>query len=775
MTRVKIGLPRAIQFYQHYPLWRTFFEALGAETVVSPPTNRDILTAGSSVVADVTCLPLKVYAGHLCWLRDHAGVDFVFSPAIWNLEKDAFHCTKLKCLPDIMEATVPKCPPLLVAEVDPDHRRLHTDAAFHRVGSVLSGNPLKVRRAWADARQVDEGYRGLTVKQGLTYPEALGALYGSEWLPTAKPGRKNGRLTVGLVGHPYCLYDDYINHNLIGCLRESGVDVLTSEMVPPEAAEFGVRLTTRQVRWFYEYSMSGAAGHFLLDPQVHGIIAAFAFGCGPDSTMLDTIARRARACRRPYLGLVLDEHGSATGMLTRLEAFVDMLARTQGAALSPPPTQKLSHAGLSEPSPPARSVQSDHPIIGIPSMGAATVAVKSLFDGIGARVELGPAASRRTWDLGARSAPEFMCTPYKQILGNMIEMLDAGANTLVYIDAVDQCRTGSYHQLMEDALHDLGYNFEFLIWSDLFEGGIFGMPRFLRRFAPGLTWRTVVREVSLGLAKLRAIDDVERRVQYRRPRELTPGAVDEIWKGALKRFDEARSLAALKGVKTGIFQQIDQVPCDPLKRPVRVGLTGEMFASLDPFYNQDLERQLSRAGAEVHRTLMLSNWLRAEMILGILGLPHGRDLQRATRQYMRTNVAGPTIGDTVVCAQHGFDGMVEVLPFTCMPHITALNVLPRVARDYDIPVLTFIFDEQTAGAGMQARIEAFVDLLYRRREMREASRLPAPRPGLPRSVSCGPTACAACPAAESCLEARPAAYACRPGLDRPVARDQVMP
>lgn len=103
---LRIGIPRALHFYQAYPLWRTFFEGLGAEVVVSPPTNRDIVTAGAKVVADVTCLPVKVYAGHVTWLRDNGSVDFVFAPAIWSIEQDAFHCAKFKGLPDIMKATV---------------------------------------------------------------------------------------------------------------------------------------------------------------------------------------------------------------------------------------------------------------------------------------------------------------------------------------------------------------------------------------------------------------------------------------------------------------------------------------------------------------------------------------------------------------------------------------------------------------------------------------------------------------------------------------------
>lgn len=77
-----------------------------------------------------------------------------------------------------------------------------------------------------------------------------------------------------------------------------------------------------------------------------------------------------------------------------------------------------------------------------------------------------------------------------------------------------------------------------------------------------------------------------------------------------------------------------------------------------------------------------------------------------------------SIGETVLYAQHGFDGVVQLAPFACIPEIVAKGILPSVSRDYGIPVLTLFIDEQTGKAGVQTRLEAFVDLLERRREQK---------------------------------------------------------
>ncbi|MBI5828132.1 MAG: hypothetical protein HZB20_01005, partial [Chloroflexi bacterium] len=747
---VRIGIPRALHFFQHYPHWRTFFEDLGAEIVISPPTNRDLVAAGAKIVADVTCLPIAVYAGHVVWLRDQANADFVFVPAIRNLVNGAFHCAKFQALPDILKSTVPDCPPLLDIEIDLERRKISESQAFHRLGRDFTWNPLKIDRAWAHACEVDRAYREMMVSRQLTYPQALGQLYGGEW-ETDLPPAPSSALTVGVVGHPYNLYDTYINHDLITRLRDLGVRVATSEMVSPQDALAGVQRTTGQTLWFYENAMSGAAGHYLLSPQVDGVIAVLAFTCGPDSAMVETLTRRAHALQRSFMGLVLDQHGSAVGMVTRLEAFVDMLTRQKKVSPAPEAARTPGPAPRQRVAAPAVLTEIHKPVLGFPRMGTTVIPLKSLFRGIGARLELGPPLSSHTVALGVRHSPEFICTPYKYILGNMIEMLERGADTLLYVDGPGLCRNSAYTQLLNDILHDLGYDFTFLTTAIL-EDKVVGLAKFLRQFSPDVSWGVILRELRLGIAKMRALDEIERRVQTVRPRELTQGGVDKLWDEAMARVDDVTEYEALRPAKADALRKIDATPIDPEKRPVKIATTGEYFAVLDPFFNLDLERELGRLGAEVHRTLMMSDWVQGALILEALGFPRKPEIDRAAKPYLRWDISGEgwvTIGQTVIHAHKGFDGMVETMPFTCLPESVALNILPRVSREHNIPVLTFIFDEQSGRAGMKTRLEAFVDLLYRRRAVKAAAQKAEP-PGEAAQALAGAEACAACPITATC-------------------------
>ena len=74
-----------------------------------------------------------------------------------------------------------------------------------------------------------------------------------------------------------------------------------------------------------------------------------------------------------------------------------------------------------------------------------------------------------------------------------------------------------------------------------------------------------------------------------------------------------------------------------------------------------------------------------------------------------------TIGDTVYAARNNVDGIIHIMPFSCMPEIVSQNILTKVSREEDIHVMTLVLDEQTGKAGYQTRIEAFIDLIKRKK------------------------------------------------------------
>lgn len=355
-------------------------------------------------------------------------------------------------------------------------------------------------------------------------------------------------------------------------------------------------------------------------------------------------------------------------------------------------------------------------VVTFPHCGSGWVPLKTLFDKHGIKCIVPPKSSKRTMSLGVRHSPEWVCFPYKILLGNMIEGLDMGADTVLNVGGAGLCRLGYYAKLQEETLHDLGYKFDMVIF-DWQEAGIVAMARFIRKLL-GNSWAEVISDIRFGLlGQLKLMDEVEHRVQWIRPREVDKGAASRIWRGAGDRVAAVRTREQLNDLRAQIMAELDAIPLDPGADPPRVALLGEFFMAIDSFCNMDIEEELGKRGVEVVRHAWLTDWAKAWLLLEMLGLGHGRKVKAAARPYLSRDVSGDGVnylGETVLLGHEGFAGVVHVMPFTCMPEVIAQNILPRVIEQHHMPVLNVVLDEQMGKAGLVTRVEAFVDLIQRR-------------------------------------------------------------
>ena len=320
---VRVGIPRALSYYQYYPGWKAFFEALGAETVVSPPTDKAIFTAGNSRAVAETCLPVKLFFGHVISLADKC--DYMFIPALRSLGKKAYYCSKFIGLPDMTRALVPECPPILDPEIDLNKGRRSLYHAIYNLGLHFSSDKSRIKKAFEQAERAHLAYRKEMSDRGITPTQALDVMRRDGNKSYLEPDISPS-LSVAVIGHQYVVYEDYINHRLISRLQAMGVRVFTPEMAEQESLDIAMTKSGGAPHWSFEADIIGAGEHYL-ETKVDGIISVAVFGCGPDSMMIDMVRHRASEFGTPFLHLSLDEHTSEGGLVNRLEAFLDMVKR----------------------------------------------------------------------------------------------------------------------------------------------------------------------------------------------------------------------------------------------------------------------------------------------------------------------------------------------------------------------------------------------------------------------------------------------------------------
>ncbi|MCL6638635.1 MAG: acyl-CoA dehydratase activase-related protein [Firmicutes bacterium] len=315
---ITVGIPRALLYYYYYPAWRAFFAELGVETVLSPASNKGILTEGIRHAVDDICLPVKMAFGHVISLAGKA--DYILMPRMVSVAKREYICPKFLGLPDLVRR-LPGIPPLIDVHIDLYKGKHGLYNAAKEAGSLFTGNGFKIWRAYRRAMLALKNYFRL-LELGLLPEEAMAVM--ENRVMEAPHGSGNG-LKLAVIGHPYNVYDRYISMDVLRKLRRMGASVLTAENASEKDINRYASFLPKKLFWTLGRRMVGAAGYYMGRAGVDGMVYVAAFGCGPDSMTGELIQREARARRIPFLNLNIDEHTGEAGVVTRLEAFLDMV------------------------------------------------------------------------------------------------------------------------------------------------------------------------------------------------------------------------------------------------------------------------------------------------------------------------------------------------------------------------------------------------------------------------------------------------------------------
>lgn len=353
--------------------------------------------------------------------------------------------------------------------------------------------------------------------------------------------------------------------------------------------------------------------------------------------------------------------------------------------------------------------------ITFPHMGTLSIILETLLTGAGWAVLPPPAGGRTTCELGARYSPETVCLPFKQSLGNFIQALEAGADTIITCGGLGPCRLGYYPEIQREILLELGYRFDLIV----VEPTPASAWRAARRIAAAGGWRQTWQAFRLAAAKLTALDAIERQACFHRPRAAAPDEVDGLARAAVAAVAAADRPDVVLAAATDCRRRLARLPARP-GQPLRLGLVGEIYVTLEPLVNQDIVRRLGHLGAEVRHTMLLGDYVRGHLLKQKAATAELAEVLRLAGPYLGHSVGGhgvKSVGNAVRLARAGFDGIIQLFPFTCMPEVIAKNILPAVSAAEGIPVLSLAVDEQTGDAGLVTRLEAFLDLLeYRRRQ-----------------------------------------------------------
>ena len=356
--------------------------------------------------------------------------------------------------------------------------------------------------------------------------------------------------------------------------------------------------------------------------------------------------------------------------------------------------------------------------ITFPHLGNTYISIKALLDELGIECIIPPFNNKKALELGTRYVSEMACLPLKINIGNYIQAFEMGADTILMAGGCGPCRFGYYSQMHMEILKDAGYEMD-IITLELINGNVPELIKRIRKLA-GTSGILKTPALVVLTAKLASrVDELEKLTFMLRARELKPGSVDAIYRNFRANALQSKGFKGISVLMDKTEEELRGVKVKQDAKPLKVGVVGEIYTGIEQFASFNIQEKLGRMGVEVDRKITVSNWIIEHIIKKGLHLPRDLAYAEAAKPWLGTMIGGhaqETVGHTVMYARDGYDGVIQIFPFSCMPEIVAESLLPHIERELNIPVLTLIIDEMTGDAGYMTRVEAFIDLLAKRRE-----------------------------------------------------------
>jgi predicted nucleotide-binding protein (sugar kinase/HSP70/actin superfamily) len=380
----------------------------------------------------------------------------------------------------------------------------------------------------------------------------------------------------------------------------------------------------------------------------------------------------------------------------------------------------------------------------IPYIGDHSYVIAAAMRASGVDAVSLPPSDDETMALGLEYCRGSECSPCFTTIGDCVRLtqhpdFDPARSVIFLPTTTGPCRYGQYVELLRDVMDRLGCHDLHIAapsTSHPFEG--FGnQPVRIGR----LMWQGIV-----------AVDLIYKLLFEYRPYERHQGQTDQMYAACLERIVVAIEKGAenhLVHAMNIIAEQFEQLPIDEHTNRPRIGLLGEIYLRFNPCTNLDIIRLVEDSGGEVVMSSM-TEWVY-HMVWDYMRIIWGQDnlvewfalsvtdlyQQHEERRFIRPvahllrhpyetpigeviehvrglympEAADDTvlnIGKTIDFADQGVSGIINLMPFSCMPGIITAGMAPRLRDETDrLPWLDLVFDTQGT-TGLHTRLEAFM-------------------------------------------------------------------
>jgi len=728
-----VGIPRALMvYYQQFPFWRTFFEELGFNVVLSRESDKELVTRSIETITSETCLPVELMHGHVIDLLEK-GVDYVFLPFIVSGKfKEGDRTTNTNCpwiqsFPFMVRAA-------LRGKVDENkfltptlHFRYFERALVKEMttffGEKFSLDRERIKSAIYKADGVQVAFEKGLVEYGRSIMDAI----------------PEGCRPVIILGRPYNSSDPHLNLDLTEKLIAQNVMPIPLDMLDLSQAE--IYGNYRNMYWPNGQKMIAAAQHVARTAGLYAVYISN-FRCGPDSFIWHYVTEELKG--KPFLHLEVDEHSADAGLVTRIEAFLDSLKGSE--------QNEKKELSIIRPRPSPSEPPTDRTLY-FPYMHDGAYFVAAAARSVGIPSEVLPKQTDEDIALGRKYTSSKECFPMICTTGSFLKkLMEPGADpsrmSFFMPDHNGPCRFGQYNQFQRILFDRLGFKDAVLMTpsNDTSYADLAGDRS--QRFRIN-AWKGFV-----------AFDYIRKLYRETRPYEINEGDTEAVYEAALKRAEASieNNCKGLRRILVETASEFMAVNVDKSSRKPVIAVLGEVYMRDNAGCNGNIANRLEALGAEVvigpfsewitystHRYTRDSRWkndtrglikskiqgIGQEVIVDYLlrGINKYTDTSKdvslheileLSNKYVSEFYDGDppiALGSSAALARRGVSGIAAILPFTCMPGTLIASVSDAFRKDHDnIPFLNIPYDGQDT-VSLETRLQAF---FFQVREYAEA-------------------------------------------------------
>lgn len=306
--KAKVGLPLALNFYELIPFWKTLFNELGFETIISDESSRDIYYLGQHTIpSDTVCYPAKLTHGHIESLLNK-NVDFIFYPCMsYNIDEgesdNHFNCPVVAYYPELLIANNPRLNSnnFIYPYMDLNREKNVTSVMYEILKKYGIKKP-QVKQAVKKSYEKLADYRNEIFNRG------------NQIISKA---RENGQKIIVLSGRPYHI-DKEINHGIQKLITSLGMAVVSEDAV----FQYGHYPNPGVLnQWSYHARLYRAAQYVTTQPDMQ-LVQLVSFGCGIDAITTDEVREILESKGKLYTQLKIDEINNLGAAKIRLRSLV---------------------------------------------------------------------------------------------------------------------------------------------------------------------------------------------------------------------------------------------------------------------------------------------------------------------------------------------------------------------------------------------------------------------------------------------------------------------